>query len=245
MYHSLSDGEWPDSYEPKYSVTVSRFTDHLRFLKDSGCVVSSCADLAGRLDRKEELPAGYCLMTIDDGHKSSMEMAEMLARFGFSGTFFMTMDYCIHQNDFLKPDEIRALCADGFDVGTHGRTHMSLADMEQKHMLTELKDSKEWLEDITGKPAAAMSLPGGRGGPAVREAVFNAGYKMLCTSREMMNRPAPLPVELARFAVLKGYGQARIKSMLEGRLSWILYRRLRSAILYLPKKLMRTFDRTR
>jgi peptidoglycan/xylan/chitin deacetylase (PgdA/CDA1 family) len=245
MYHSLSDGKWPDTYAPKYTVSLSRFEETMRYLRDSGYTVRGCDDLIKRLEAGTDIPPRYCLMTIDDGHKSGIEMADAMKRYGFSATYFLTMDYCVNRADFLKPDDIRRLCAEGFDMGSHGRSHRSLGDMSITAMRAEIESSKKWLEDITGKSATAMSLPGGQGVWRARNAAFEAGFRLLCTSREAMNSVSSLPAEIARFAVLHDYDLNRIRVLLEGRASWIIWRRLRAMLLYLPKKLLRAADRTR
>jgi peptidoglycan/xylan/chitin deacetylase (PgdA/CDA1 family) len=245
MYHSLSDGRFPDRQYPKYTTTRSLFREHLRLLLHNGFRLASVADLSRRLRSGDRIPSQYCALTFDDGHKSALDCAELMADAGVRGTFFLTMDYCRERADFLKPDEIRSLANGGFDFGTHGVTHRALSRMPRDAMRAELRDSKAWLEDILGRRIEAMSLPAGQGGKPVREAANDMGYELVGTSVERLNRIRQLPSELDRFVVLAGYSGALVGRIAGGWPAYRAKRWLRSTLLSVPKRLLRTYDETR
>src|SRR5688572_6247509 len=173
MYHSLSDGRHPDALYPKYTTQLARFREHLRALKDAGfALLDFRALLAGPLPQKA------CVLTFDDGHKSSLDLAEALAAENVPGTFFLTSGYCCDRADFLKPNDLHVLAAAGFDFGAHGATHRPLADLPADEMKRELRESKAWCEDALGRPVETMSLPAGRGSHAVTHAAIAAGYHL-------------------------------------------------------------------
>ena len=187
----------------------------------------------------------FCALSFDDGHKSSLDLAETMINAGVRGTFFLTMNYCRERADFLKPDEIRRLAKEDFDFGTHGVTHRALSRMPRDEMRAELRDSKAWLEDILGKPVRSMSLPAGQGNRAVIETAKELGYQLISNSVEKMNSPEKIPAAINRFVILNSYSGAEVCRIANGSVVYQTTRRIRSALLALPKRLLRSYDATR
>lgn len=245
MYHSLSDGRYPDREYGKYSVTTRNFQEHLRALCDVGFNLSSISGLLKNFRETNTVPDRCCVITFDDGHRSNLEMAEILQRIGASGTFFLTSEYCEKRKDFLSNEEIVGLHEMGFDLGAHGVTHRSLRHMPKAQMHAELKESKEWLEDLIQTPVNSMSLPAGQGNRKVFQAAFQLGYDTIGTSVEKRNHIVQLPAILSRFVVLNDYTPGLVTRIAEGSPLFEWKRRLRSELLRLPKAMLKSFDRTR
>jgi peptidoglycan/xylan/chitin deacetylase (PgdA/CDA1 family) len=245
MYHSLSDGQHPDRYSPKYTTTLQRFREHLAALHEAGYRLCSAGDLVAAREAGQTALHHACVLTFDDGHRSSLDMAEAMAAAGARGTFFLTKEYCEKRDDFLKPEEIRHLAAQGFDFGTHGTTHRPLREMPQPELEAELKDSRHWLEDLLGKPVFMMSLPAGQGGPRVIETAFRAGYRLIGNSRERNNTQLVIPGQLNRFVVLSHHTAAEVTRIASASPAYMWKRRLRAAAIWLPKKILRPYRRTR
>lgn len=241
MYHSLADGRFPDPQYPKYTTTRAAFAGHLRELKAGGFQLVTFAELLSA----RPLPDKTCVLSFDDGHKSSIELADLMGGVGVYGTFFLTMNYCRERPDFLKPPDIRRLADAGFDFGTHGASHRALSRMPAAEMRAELRDSQRWLEDILGRPVTTMSLPAGQGNAAVRQAAFEQGYQLVGNSVEALNPDCRPPGEISRFVVLRGYSGNQVRRIAAGSPAYIWRRRLRAALLALPKRLLRTYDATR
>jgi peptidoglycan/xylan/chitin deacetylase (PgdA/CDA1 family) len=245
MYHSLADGRFPDAEYPKYTTTRAEFAEHLRLLLHNGFHLAGFSDFLGRLAQGRGIPEKYCLLTFDDGHKSSLELAELMLNAGVRATFFLTMNYCRERADFLKPEEIRQLAKEGFDFGTHGVSHRGLSRMPEAQMRAEVRESKMWLEDVLNERVRAMSLPAGEGGAPVCNAAFEAGYSLIGNSVEQMNNFRRLPAEINRFVMLSGYTGRLVCRIAGGSPAYICRRRVRKALLALPRRILRTYDRTR
>ena len=245
MYHSLSDGRFPDGQYLKYTATRDLFAEHLRLLMFRGFRLGTFDDLLRRLQPGKPISYQHCFLSFDDGHKSSLDFAELMIHAGVRGTFFLTMNYCREREDFLKPDEIRRLANDAFDFGTHGVTHRALSRMPRDEMRAELRDSKAWLEDILGKPVRSMSLPAGQGNRAVIETAKELGYQLIGNSVEKMNSPEKVPAEINRFVILNGYPGELVCRIAEGSAAYRATRRIRAALLAVPKRLLRSYDATR
>jgi peptidoglycan/xylan/chitin deacetylase (PgdA/CDA1 family) len=241
MYHSLADGRFPDSQYPKYTTTRAVFAEHLQALRAGGFRTASFADLLA----PRPLPDHTCVLTFDDGHQSSLDLAELMGQAGVRGTFFLTMNYCRERLDFLKAPDIRRLADAGFDFGTHGASHRALSRMPEQEMRAELRDSKSWLEDILGRTVQTMSLPAGQGDVAVRQAAFELGYRLVGNSVERLNGECRPPAEVNRFVVLRSYSGSLVRRIAAGSTAYVWRRKLRAALLALPKRMLRTYNATR
>jgi peptidoglycan/xylan/chitin deacetylase (PgdA/CDA1 family) len=245
MYHSLSDGRFPDGSYPKYTTTRALFTEHLRLIRDNGFRFLNFSELLRDLEAGTAPPEKSCVLTFDDGHKSSLDLVEIMKEYGATGTFLLTMGYCQEREDFLKPAQILEMARNGFDFGTHGTTHRSLAHMPRAHMKAELSESKDWLEGILGRSVTSMSLPAGQGDEAVYQTAYDLGYQLVGNSCEQTNDTISLPAAINRFVILSHHDAALVHRMASGSRAYVWQRRLRAAAIYLPKRILQPYNETR
>lgn len=245
MYHSLSDGRHPDTLYPKYSTRLATFKEHLRGLVDAGFELCSFRELIESHDAAMPLPERTCALTFDDGHRSSLDIADAMKAAGVNGTFFLTSRYCRERTEFLKDDDIRALAAEGFDFGTHGITHRPLRLLPHEEMRHELADSKAWIEGVLGTPVKSMSLPAGQGGAAVTREAFALGYRLVGNSRESGNPKLNVPGEVNRFVILASHTAGDAVKIAGASPAHVWKRRLRAAAIWLPKRILQPYKRTR
>jgi hypothetical protein len=57
----------------------------------------------------------------DDGHPLDLRVAELLAKYGMTGTFFVPL--CDPYRPRLSDAELRELSSSGFEIGSHGMLH--------------------------------------------------------------------------------------------------------------------------
>ncbi|MGE5258897.1 MAG: polysaccharide deacetylase family protein [Hyphomicrobiales bacterium] len=80
-------------------------------------------------------------------------------------------------------DEIIELSRDGLiDVGSHSMTHRSLAGLPEYDQQLEIKESRDRLEAILGRPVSGFSYPHGVFSGEVCGRVQQAGYRYACGS---------------------------------------------------------------
>lgn len=79
---------------------------------------------------------------------------------------------------YMSAEQLKELSDKGFEIGSHGMTHsLLIADyMNHDKVLTELQESKQWLEAITGKPVTAYCFPAGRYNKKMIELAKQIGY---------------------------------------------------------------------
>ncbi len=94
----------------------------------------------------------------DDGHPLDFRIAELLAKYGLPGTFYVPLH---NSRPTLSPVQIREL-ATSFEIGAHTVSHVRLTTLKDEDARREIEDSKKQLEDILGKPCLVFCFPGGR-----------------------------------------------------------------------------------
>jgi peptidoglycan/xylan/chitin deacetylase (PgdA/CDA1 family) len=230
MYHVLDD---PSA--GRYSLAGQAFLGQLDWLKAEGFVVEGFAGLEARLSGNG-WPARYAVATFDDGHRSFLRAAEEFAARGFQATFFLTRELCRNRPDFLKDPEIRRLAERG-EVGAHGVTHRPISQLPRAEARRELMESKQWLEDVTGREIRHMSAPGGFWNRASQGLAREAGYTLVGNSVPWWNRPEQVAGErqVNRVALLAQFGPGVFQRILARAPGFFAAWRLRSWLLALPK----------
>jgi peptidoglycan/xylan/chitin deacetylase (PgdA/CDA1 family) len=77
---------------------------------------------------------------------------------------------------------LKQMQRDGFIVGSHTRTHVSLPMESTESTLDELAESKRILEQQLGTPIDHFAYPGGQFTPAVVEVIEQCGYRYAYTA---------------------------------------------------------------
>ena len=84
----------------------------------------------------------------------------------------------------MRPAEIKELSAlPGVTVGVHGVTHQRLTKLSSQQVRDELAQSRDWLEQLTGRSVTSMSYPHGDFNPEVSEIAKSCGFETAACSR--------------------------------------------------------------
>ena len=107
----------------------------------------------------------------DDGSQYDLRIAELLEKYDISGIFF------IPTCGYLSGDDIKSLSKD-FEIGGHTTTHPEdLKRLSPKDQYNEIKDNKDYLEEIIGKDIHWFAYPSGRYKPEVTcDLIEKAGF---------------------------------------------------------------------
>jgi peptidoglycan/xylan/chitin deacetylase (PgdA/CDA1 family) len=230
MYHNISDTGPPS----QYTLSWSEFRRHLQWMTKRRIQAVGFAELEKHIQARTSPPE--LTITFDDGHRSNLQAATELAELGIRPTVFVTPSFCIDRSDFLKPAELRALHRIA-DVGTHGYTHRPLTALDRRVLDREIVESKIWLEDILGAEVRYMAAPGGYINDRVTEACLSAGYHLIGNSVEWWNRVSGHKMlhTVNRVALRRGWSIEIFEAILQRDPVFYLKRRLRSAMLAMPK----------
>lgn len=79
--------------------------------------------------------------------------------------------------------ELRLLSDSGWEIISHSHRHLALDQLEGNALESELKESKDRIENLTGKPVASLSFPFGRVNSRVLQAAREAGYSRFYSNK--------------------------------------------------------------
>jgi hypothetical protein len=86
-------------------------------------------------------------------------------------------------------------------IGSHTRTHPSLAGLAAARAREEMVPSRDALQTILGKDVDFLAYPYGESSDATHELAAESGYLAFCTVEGGLNDPGTLPYALRRLEV--------------------------------------------
>lgn len=223
MYHGLYADETEhqaiDAPDRPYAVSTERFAQQLQAIADAGLRFVDPATLGTAASA-----GGGVLLSFDDGHASNaVHGLPLLARHGAKGVFFVTSDFIERRPGFCSHAQVRELADAGMTVGSHGRTHRFLDDLDAGEARAELHDSRRALEDLIGQPVDQVSFPGGRYRPDQIAAWRADGYRFFHSSEIGVHAPDAVHdgAVLPRLAVRHDTSVAQCLTMARGDAAWL------------------------
>ena len=104
------------------------------------------------------MPQTYITTSWDDGHPLDERLADLLARYNLAATFYIPRAI---STGVLSDAQIRNLSL-RFEIGAHTLNHVFLTDADNATAQQEIAGSKNWVQDVTGKPCTMFCPPAGR-----------------------------------------------------------------------------------
>jgi len=197
-----------------WSVSVEDFTDQMRYLHAAGYHVIPIATFYDYLSGKiASLPANPVVITADDGFGDQYaNLNRVIRQFGFPWSLYIYPHFInTHGATAITWPQVQQLAASGVDVESHTMTHPHLvrkshADMSDAQyaqwLHSELADSKQVIEERTGKPVRFLCYPYGDWDAGVESEARRDGYLLGLTSWAGLNTHATNPFELHRSLVM-------------------------------------------
>lgn len=109
----------------------------------------------------------------DDGHPLDQRVADLLAKYGLAGTFYIPLK---NSRPVMTAGEIRQL-SEKFEIGAHTVNHVVLTEVSEETAENEIRDSKQRLEDLTGMSTDSFCFPKGRFHRCHLDMVRGAGFR--------------------------------------------------------------------
>lgn len=248
MYHGIHESRADRGrFDPRYSLRPGQFAAQMQTLRELH--LAGWSPVAGEALVAPEAPAGrhMVLVTFDDGDVSNLERAlPMLQESGLTAVFFITRNF-VGQPGMISRAGIRELADAGMVIGSHGLSHQFLNTLSPATLAIELSSSRDFLQQLTGRPVSLLSLPGGRGGQREIEAAYAAGYRSVLGSRPGNNLKTPAGGLIDRIVISRQTDRQAFKQLVrwQGPAVWRLCARHR--LLGLPRRLLgdRGYDRLR
>lgn len=122
----------------------------------------------------------------DDGHPLDLRVAELLAKHGIPGTFYVPR---VGQRNLMNASQIREL-SETFEIGGHTLDHVAIDRLSDRETEAQLSGSREWIEQLTGTNCCSFCFPSGRFRNRQLKFVSRAGYRAARTV-ELLSTATP------------------------------------------------------
>jgi peptidoglycan/xylan/chitin deacetylase (PgdA/CDA1 family) len=212
-YHAVSD-----TWEHLLSVKPASFERQLRLMLALRYRPASAAEIASGRGRLFHL-------TFDDAFRTVWNAVPALERLDVRATIFVCTAFADDGRPLDVPeleDQVRAhaeelatlswtelaeLAGRGLDVGSHTATHPHLTALSDLELQTELRASREQVEDMLELPCRFVAFPYGEHDARVRAAARAVGYE---AAFALPGRVAPWDVfALPRIGIWRHTGPVR------------------------------------
>lgn len=172
LYHHIG---FPLRADPVYYVSPDIFDQQLNLLYQWGYKTISVELLVKAIKEGAQLPPKPILLTFDDGSETIYENAlPIMQQYSFTGTAYIVYNYVGIRNH-MNADQIRALYAAGWEIGSHGLSHRDLTARPYRQM-DEIVESRRRLESLLGIPVLSFAYPFGAYDRDSLHYVHQAGY---------------------------------------------------------------------
>jgi len=190
------------------------FEEQLDALIGSGWRFVGLDAVLAALAGEEELPLRALLLTFDDAYVDLLEVAcPIVAERGLPGVVFAVAgklggtnewDHRIRVKplDLLDADGLRAVEADGIEVGSHSVSHRPLTKVHEDELGEEIAGSAARLEQAGLPRPRVFSYPYGEWSPSIAAVTRDAGYAASFTVEPGVVRDGADPHSLPRIEVL-------------------------------------------
>jgi peptidoglycan/xylan/chitin deacetylase (PgdA/CDA1 family) len=197
------------------AVTPAAFEAQMDYLSRNGYHVIPLASLLGFLERGEPIPRKSVVLTIDDGYRSTYEVAfPILRKFGFQATVFLYSDF-VGAPDALTWPQMKEMETSGLvDIQPHSKSHANLAtrllgETDAKYrdrMRTEIDTPVRLIQERLAVPSLTFAFPYGDVNETVVDLLKRDGVRLGVTVTPGGNGFYAYPFMLRRSMVFGGDG---------------------------------------
>jgi peptidoglycan/xylan/chitin deacetylase (PgdA/CDA1 family) len=200
LYHSVSDVPQPGL--DRWTVSPSRFREHVRAIADSGRVPLTVSDLACGLRGTATLPKHSVVVTFDDGYLDTLAAVECLLEASIPATVYLTGEY-LGRPGMLGRSDVAELgdLGSGVEVGAHALTHRRLDELSRSRIEHELAGSRTLVADLVQRKCQTFAYPHGAHDRRVVSAVRATGYSSAAAVKNALSSPADNVFALARVTI--------------------------------------------
>lgn len=175
-YHSIDNSKW------RFSNTFTDFKSHIQKIKQTHTPLS-LSQLHNHLRSNQPLVGKYFILTFDDGYADIFKTREFLKKEKVSPCVFVLTDHqSINRHNlgtkktFLSTDQLKFLIQDGWDIGSHGATHIELSQATDQQLAYEIFESKKTLEMRLDSKILFFAYPKGDYSMQVLKEIKQAGF---------------------------------------------------------------------
>jgi peptidoglycan/xylan/chitin deacetylase (PgdA/CDA1 family) len=214
LFHSVDDAPPPGQVQ-RYTVSRSRFREHIEAITASGATSLTIPELAEALRGNRLLPERAISITFDDGFDDTVDAVGALREVGLSSTVYVTTGN-IDTPMGISVSGLGDLIAAGAEVGAHTVSHPHLDEIDPQEAAVEIRDSRAQLETRLGLRVTTFAYPHGAYDRRVRAAVIAAGFGSAAGVRNAFSHRLDDPFAIARWTVRHDTSPATLAEFVEG-----------------------------
>jgi len=215
MYHQVGDFPPMQSHRSTYC-HYRRFQAQMALLHRLRFHVLSLDQALACLNGERPTPPRALVLTFDDGYENFYEYAwPVLRRYGFPSMVYLLSGLLGQPSAWFAGDgratprlmdreRILQLRDAGVGFGSHGVSHVRLAEVDAQTLRWEVGESKTALEALLGEEVRHFCYPYGSHDRTALAAVEAAGYASAVTCQRAAATPAFDPLLLPRKAISYG-----------------------------------------
>ena len=204
MYHSVSEA--PIGIE-NLSVRPSAFEAQIRYLMENGFTPLTFDQLKDAGLYKKPI-----VITLDDGYVDNYAQAyPILKKYHCKATVFMISNM-IDREGYLSCEQMRAM-SDCISFQSHTASHPKLAGLSEEEAREECRQSKEAIEEATGRPVQTISYPCGSH-TAQTASVAGEAYQYAVTVNRGWYHRQVNPYEIPRIEIERSFSLADFKLLI-------------------------------
>lgn len=165
------------------SVSPEEFEQQVAYLAAHNYHTIYFADLVAYLHKGCALPDNPIILTFDDAWVEQYTVAfPILQKYRMVGTFFPPTNWVDRAKVVLSWAQVAEMSTGGMEFGSHTQTHWLMYRRTDEQNRLELLNSKQILEEHTGKLVVALAYPGGGFNADVIKVVGETGYGAAVTT---------------------------------------------------------------
>jgi peptidoglycan/xylan/chitin deacetylase (PgdA/CDA1 family) len=166
----------------------------------------------------EELRTRAVVLTFDDAWADNHANAlGPLRRYGLPAMLYAP-SRLLGRSGYMTRSQLLEMDAGGIAIGAHSRNHPDLRKCSPHELESEIRGSKEDLEDLLGKPVSSFAYPTGLLDDRVVEAVRAAGFTSAITTRAGWWRPRTEALRVPR-SFAQDFSEGTFRAALKGGLN--------------------------
>jgi peptidoglycan/xylan/chitin deacetylase (PgdA/CDA1 family) len=215
LYHSIADEPLPA--DRLHTVSRGCFEAHADAIAAANRVGTGVTELADALRGTRPLPERPVVITFDDGFADTYDAVESLLARGLRSSVYVTTGAIGRVGRLAAADVVALSRRPGVELGAHAVRHRRLDELDDRELASEVRDSREALEELTQRPVLSFAYPHGAYDRRVRDAVIAAGYRSSAAVKNAASHLGDDPFAIARWTVTAGTPASRIAEVLDGR----------------------------
>lgn len=209
-YHSVNENS-----ENEVTITPEMLEKQLDYINDNDYITITMSELYDYLINNQPIPKKSIVITFDDGYMNNYtEAFPLLKEKNMKATIFCVGN-SLDGSYYLSKDAIKEMSDYGIDIESHTVNHLHLDTLNYDEQLSEMKNSKNILENITGKDVTAIAYPFGDYNDDSIKAAKEAGYKFAFTTHLGLSDRNDDIYKLDRIYISSNYDMNTFKELLK------------------------------